>query len=71
MTLEDLSHQYFKDYLDGKYTEGEFMLPSSRISMLFFDEARSKCLAPNEDIAYEAEVLSEQIDAHEMKWWVG
>ena len=68
MTLEDLSHQYFKDYLNGKYTDGEFMLPSSRISMLFFDEARSKALAADDDIRYEAEALSEHINIQEMKW---
>ena len=68
MTLEDLSHKYFKDWLDGKYTAGEFMMPASHISTMFFDEARSKALAADEDIIAEAETLSEAIDAHIMKW---
>jgi hypothetical protein len=68
MTLEDLSHKYFKEWLDGKYTAGEFMMPSSHISTMFLDEARSKALAADEDIIYEAETLSEAIDAHIMKW---
>jgi hypothetical protein len=68
MTLEDLSHKYFKDWLDGKYTAGEFMMPASHLSTMFFDEARSKALAADEDIIAEAETLSEAIDAHIMKW---
>jgi hypothetical protein len=68
MTLDDLSHKYFKDWLDGKYTAGEFMMPASHLSTMFFDEARSKALAADEDIIAEAETLSEAIDAHIMKW---
>jgi len=54
MTLEDLSHKYFKEWLDGKYTDGEYIMHASNLSTMFIDEARSKALAANDDIIAEA-----------------
>ena len=62
MTLEDLSHKYFKDWLDGKYTEGEMMMRAAHLSTMFIDEARSLALAANEDIIAEAETLQEEMN---------
>lgn len=68
MTLEDLSHKYFKDWLDGKYTEGEYMMRASHLSTMFIDEARSKALAANEDIIAEAETLEEAMEDKLTDW---
>ena len=37
MTLEQLSHNYFHDWLSGKYNEGEFMGKASHLSTMFID----------------------------------
>ena len=68
MTLEELSHKYFKDWLDGKYTEGEMMMRSCNLSTMFIDEARSKALAANNDIIAEAETLEEAMNEKIAKW---
>jgi hypothetical protein len=68
MTLEDLSHKYFKEWLDGKYTEGEFMMRAAHLSTMFIDEARDKALAANEDIILEAETLEEAVHEKIAKW---
>jgi len=67
-TIEDLSHKYFKDWLDGKYTEGEFMMPASHLSTMFIDEARSLSLAAKEDILAEAETLEEAMNDKIANW---
>ena len=67
-TIEDLSHKYFKDWLDGKYTEGEMMMPASHLSTMFIDEARSKCLAADEDIFAEAETLEDAMNDKLTDW---
>jgi hypothetical protein len=68
MTLEDLSHKYFKDWLDGKYTDGEYIMHASNLSTMFIDEARDKALAANEDIILEAETLEEAVHEKIAKW---
>ena len=44
MTLEQLSHNYFHNWLSGEYNEGEFMGKASHLSTMFIDEARSLVL---------------------------
>lgn len=68
MTLEQLSNNYFKDWIDGKYTAGEFMMPAAHLSTMFIDEARSKCLAADEDIIAEAETLEEAMNDKITDW---
>ena len=68
MTLEDLSHKYFKDWLDGKYTEGEAMMRATHLSTMFIDEARSKALAADEDIMAEAETLENAMEDKLTDW---
>jgi hypothetical protein len=68
MTLEDLSHKYFKEWLDGKYTEGEFMMRAAHLSTMFIDEARSKALAADEDIMAEAETLENAMEDKLTDW---
>jgi hypothetical protein len=68
MTLEDLSHKYFKDWLDGKYTEGEMMMRAAHLSTMFIDEARSLALAANEDIIAEAETLENAMEDKLTDW---
>ena len=68
MTLEDLSHKYFKDWLDGKYTEGEMMMRASHLSTMFIDEARDKALAADEDIIAEAETLEDAMEDKLTDW---
>jgi hypothetical protein len=68
MTLEDLSHKYFKEWLDGKYTEGEFMMRAAHLSTMFIDEARSKALAADEDIIAEAETLEDAMEDKLTDW---
>ena len=67
-TIEDLSHKYFKDWLDGKHTAGEFMMPASHLSTMFIDEARSKALAADEDIFAEAETLEDAMNDKITDW---
>lgn len=67
-TIEDLSNKYFKDWLDGKYTEGEAMMPASHLSTMFIDEARSKALAADEDIFAEAETLEDAMNDKLTDW---
>lgn len=67
MTLEDLSHKYYKDWLDGKYTNGTLM-PVPHLSTMFFDEARSKALAADEDILAEAETLADAMNSYFIDW---
>jgi hypothetical protein len=67
-TIEDLSHKYYKDWLDGKYTAGEFMMPASHLSTMFIDEARSLALAAKEDILAEAETLEEAMNDKIADW---
>lgn len=67
-TIEDLSHKYFKDWLDGKYTAGEFMMPAAHLSTMFIDEARSKALAADEDIIAEAETLEDAMNEKIADW---
>jgi hypothetical protein len=68
MTLEQLSHNYFHDWLSGKYNEGEFMGKASHLSTMFIDEARSLALAPHEDIIAEAETLEEAVNEKISDW---
>jgi hypothetical protein len=68
MTLDDLSHKYFKDWLDGKYTEGEMMMRAAHLSTMFIDEARSKALAADEDIMAEAETLENAMEDKLTDW---
>ena len=68
MTLEDLSHKYFKDWLDGKYTEGAAMMRAAHLSTMFIDEARSLALAANEDIIAEAETLENAMEDKLTNW---
>jgi hypothetical protein len=68
MTLDDLSHKYFKDWLDGKYTEGEFMMRAAHLSTMFIDEARSKALAADDDIMAEAETLENAMEDKLTDW---
>jgi len=68
MTLEDLSHKYFKEWLDGKYTEGEFMMRAAHLSTMFIDEARSKALAADDDIIAEAETLEDAMEDKLTDW---
>jgi hypothetical protein len=68
MTLEDLLHKYFKDWLDGKYTEGEMMMRAAHLSTMFIDEARSLALAANEDIIAEAETLENAMEDKLTDW---
>jgi len=67
-TIEDLSNKYFKDWLDGKHTAGEFMMPASHLSTMFIDEARAKCLAADEDIIAEAETLEDAMNDKLTDW---
>jgi len=67
-TIEDLSHKYFKDWLDGKHTEGEAMMPASHLSTMFIDEARYLSLAADEDIMAEAESLEEAMNDKLTDW---
>jgi len=67
-TIEDLSHKYFKDWLDGKYTAGEFMMPASHLSTMFIDEARYLSLAADEDIIAEAESLEDAMNDKLTDW---
>jgi hypothetical protein len=67
-TIEDLSHKYYKDWLEGKHTAGEFMMPASHLSTMFIDEARSKALAADEDIIAEAETLEEAMNEKIADW---
>jgi hypothetical protein len=68
MTIEDLSHKYFKDWLDGKYTEGAAMMRAAHLSTMFIDEARSKALAADEDIMAEAETLENAMEDKLTDW---
>jgi hypothetical protein len=68
MTLEQLVNNYYRDWLDGKYNEGEFMGKASHLSTMFIDEARSLALASNEDIIAEAETLEEAVNERISKW---
>ena len=68
MTLDELSHKYFKEWLDGKYTDGEYIMHASNLSTMFIDEARSKALAANDDIIAEAETLEEAMNEKLAKW---
>jgi hypothetical protein len=68
MTLDELAHKYFKDWLDGKYTEGEMMMRASHLSTMFIDEARSLALAANEDIIAEAETLENAMEDKLTDW---
>ena len=68
MTLEQLSHNYFHDWLSGKYNEGEFMGRACNLSTMFIDEARSLALAPHEDIMAEAETLEEAVNEKISNW---
>ena len=67
-TIEDLSHKYFKDWLEGKHTAGEFMMPASHLSTMFIDEARSLSLAADEDIIAEAETLEDAMNDKIADW---
>ena len=68
MTLEQLVNNYYRDWLDGKYNEGEFMGKASHLSTMFIDEARSLALASSEDIIAEAETLEEAINDKIADW---
>ena len=68
MTLEQLVNNYYRDWLSGKYNEGEFMGKASHLSTMFIDEARSLALASNEDIMAEAETLEEAINDKIADW---
>ena len=68
MTLEQLVNNYYRDWLDGKYNEGEFMGKASHLSTMFIDEARSLGLAPHEDIMAEAETLEEAVNEKISDW---
>ena len=68
MTLEQLSHNYFHNWLSGEYNEGEFMGKASHLSTMCIDEARSLALAPHEDIMAEAETLEEAVNEKISDW---
>jgi hypothetical protein len=68
MTLEQLVNNYYRDWLDGKYNEGEFMGRACNLSTMFIDEARSLALAADEDILAEAETLEEAVNDKIADW---
>jgi hypothetical protein len=68
MTLDELSHRYFSDWLKGKYTEGKIMMRSCNLSTKFIDEARYLSLAADEDIMAEAETLEDAMNDKIANW---
>ena len=68
MTLDELSQQYFSDWLKGKYTDGDMMMRSHHLSTKFIDEARYLSLAADEDIMAEAESLEEAMNDKITDW---